>query len=123
MIHKDAEKFLSGFEKVNEYFGFDYIGEYEFHDSEIEEIRITKDNLEMKVRIPYGEHWHVMLLHFYTVNEISLNGIMMPIAGIEIYEQEPVKGWCVFGMDGNGGEIHCGRIECVSVTQLVRNDG
>ena len=117
MIHKDAEKYLSGFEKINKYFGFDYITEYEFHDAKVDEILIVPNHLYMQLRVPYGGNGHIVKLHFATVNEITLFGWMFPIGGIEIMEQESVPGWCVFGMDGNGGEIHCAHIECLSIEE------
>ena len=115
MIHKNAEKYLSGFEKINEYLGFDYLTGCAFHDAEVDEIRIVPDNLFMQLWLPYHGEGYTVKLHFSMVNEISLDGNMLPLGGIEIYEQESVPGWCVFGMDGNGGEIHCGSIECVSI--------
>ncbi len=119
MIHENAKKYLSGFEKINEYFGFDYIGEYKFHDAEVEEIRIVPDHLYMQLWIPYDGKGHTVKLHFSSVNEISLDGIMLPIGDIDIMEQERVSGWCVFGMDGNGGEIRCGHIECTSIEKCI----
>lgn len=122
MIHKNAEKYLSGFEKINEYFGFDYLTGCAFHDAEVDEIRIVPDNLFMQLWLPYHGEGYTVKLHFSMVNEISLDGNMLPLGGIEIYEQESVPGWCVFGMDGNGGEIHCGKIECVSIEICSEKD-
>ena len=116
MIYNNAVKYLSGFEKINEYFGFDYITEYEFHDAEVDEIRIVPNHLYMQLRVPYQGKGHTVKLHFDTVNEITLFGWMFPIGGIDIKEQDN-PGWCVFGMDGNGGEIHCAHIECVSIEE------
>lgn len=122
MIQKNAEKYLSGFEKINQYFGFDYLSEYEFHDAEVEEIRIVPNNLYMRLSLPCLGKKHSVKLHFSTVNEITLYGWMSPIGGVEITEQESVPGWCVFGMDGNGGEIHCGHIECLSIEECRGGD-
>lgn len=52
MIHDNAKKYLSRFEKINEYFGFDYISEYEFHDAEVDEIRIVPDLCICKYGFP-----------------------------------------------------------------------
>ena len=117
MIHKNAEKYLSGFEKINEHFGFDYLTEYAFHDAEVDEIRIVPDELYLQLWLPYDGKGYSVLFHFSIVNEISLYGDMLPLDGIDIYEQEGVSGWCVFSMDGNGGKIHCERIECVSIEE------
>lgn len=119
MINKNAEQYLSGFEKINEYFGFDYITEYGFHDAEIDEIRVVPNELYMQLWLPCKGKGHTLKLHFSIVNEISLYGDLLPISDIYIYEQEKVPGWCVFGMGGNGGEIRCKHIECVSICECI----
>ena len=117
MIHENAKKYLSGFEKSTNILGSTTSVNMNFTMPKLKKSESCLTNYICNYGFHTTERGHAVKLIFSTVNEITLFGWMFPIGGIEIMEQESVPGWCVFGMDGNGGEIHCGHIECVLIEE------